>query len=323
VKGNTDKMKFTFYILTAILLVQSLQGQENTVVQPALEDMGEFINIRDFTKATNNEEAYISIQSITADLSVLAKIINIDGHWGQPELVPFSGQYIDLEPMLTNQDRRLYFASNRPVDSTSITPKDFDIWYVEREHANAPWGKPINVGVPINSEHNEFYPSLAQNMNLYFTSDRSGTLGLDDIFMGAWKGAAYETPISLGESINTEGYEFNAFVSPNEAYLIFSGYDREEGYGSGDLYISFRDETGKWGPSTNMGKEINSKFMDYCPFVDHNNQTLYFTSRRSAIGGVLDLSSIGEVQNELQRYENGQSRIYRVAIDLNAFNPNH
>ncbi len=236
------------------LLFQSLQGQENPLVEPVLEEMVEYTNIRDFTKATNNVEAYISIQSPTADLSVLAKIINTNGEWGQPELMPFSGQYIDLEPMLTDQDRRLYFASNRPMDSTSTMPKDFDIWYVEREQVNTPWSKPINVGVPINSEHNEFYPSLAQNMNLYFTSDRPGTLGLDDIFMGVWNGTTYEAPISLGESINTEGYEFNAFVAPDEEYLIFSGYDREDGSGSGDLYISFRDETGKMGAFNQYGK---------------------------------------------------------------------
>jgi hypothetical protein len=225
--------------------------------------------------------------------------------------------------MLTDQDRRLYFASNRPLDSTSIVPKDFDIWYVEREQVNAPWGKPIHVGAPINSEYNEFYPSLGKNMNLYFTSDRPGSLGLDDIFMGAWNGTSYEDPIPLGESINSEGYEFNAFVAPNEAYLIFSGYDREDGFGSGDLYISFRDEAGKWGPSANLGKEINSKYMDYCPFVDQISNTLYFTSKRSAIREVLDLKSIEDVKKELQRYENGQSRIYKVAIDLNALSPNH
>ncbi len=321
--GNTDKMKFTFYILTAIIIVHSLKGQENSLVVPALVEMVEFTNIRDFTLAADGREAYVSIQSPTGDLSVLSKITKSSGHWGQPELMPFSGQYIDLEPMLTDQDRRLYFASNRPLDSTSIMPKDFDIWYVVREQMNAPWSKPINVGVPINSEHNEFYPSLARNRNLYFTSDRLSSKGLDDIFMGAWNGTSYEAPFSLGESINTDGYEFNAFVAPDEKYLIFSGYDREDGFGSGDLYISFRDNDKNWGPSLNLGNHINSKYMDYCPFVDYKNKSLYFTSRRSAIGEVLALRSIGDVKKELQRYENGQSRIYRAEIDLKALNPNH
>jgi hypothetical protein len=316
-------MKLSLPILMAIIFVNFLKAQDDTLVEPALEEIVAFTNIRDFTLADNGGEAYVSIQSATGDLSVLSRITKTSGIWGQPILVPFSGQYIDLEPMLTNQDRRLYFASNRPVDSTSITPKDFDIWYVEREHLNAPWSEPINVGVPVNSEHNEFYPSLARNGNLYFTSDRPGTKGLDDIFMGAWNGTSYEAPFSLGESINTEGYEFNAFVAPDEKYLLFSGYDRKDGAGSGDLYISFREENLNWGPSLNLGIKINSKYMDYCPFVDHGNNTLYFTSKRSVLDRVLALKSIGDVLKELQRYENGQSRIYKVAIDLNALDPNH
>jgi hypothetical protein len=36
----------------------------------------------------------------------------------------------------------------------------------------------------------------------------------------------------MGDVINTESYEFNAYVAPDESFLIFSGYNREDGYGS-------------------------------------------------------------------------------------------
>ena len=41
---------------------------------------------------------------------------------------------------------------------------------------------PINIGEPINSPANEFYPSVANNNNFYFTCDERSTKGKDDIF---------------------------------------------------------------------------------------------------------------------------------------------
>jgi len=55
----------------------------------------------------------------------------------------------------------------------------------------------------------------------------------------------YSEAESLPDSINFTGDEFNAFVDPDETYIIFSGYKRRDGYGSGDLYISKKNEKGE------------------------------------------------------------------------------
>ena len=41
-------------------------------------------------------------------------------------------------------------------------------------------------------------------------------------------------------------------VAPDESYLIFSSRDRA-GYGSGDLFVSFRTADGGWTEPQNMG----------------------------------------------------------------------
>src|SRR5262249_14372643 len=46
----------------------------------------------------------------------------VDGKWQRPEVLPFSGQYRDSDPVLTPDGKTLLFASDRPrngVDSTS------------------------------------------------------------------------------------------------------------------------------------------------------------------------------------------------------------
>ena len=46
-----------------------------------------------------------------------------DGKWGKPEILPFSGQYRDTDPVLAPDGRSILFASDRPVngkDSASL-----------------------------------------------------------------------------------------------------------------------------------------------------------------------------------------------------------
>lgn len=62
-----------------------------------------------------------------------------------------------------------------------------------------------------------------------------------------------------------------------------------------------------------MGATVNSKAMDYCPFVDWNTKTLYFTSRRSTIVSKEKLDT-KQFLKEISSYSNGLSRIYKVEI---------
>jgi hypothetical protein len=38
--------------------------------------------------------------------------------------------------------------------------------------------------------------------------------------------------------VNSKGYDFNAFIDPDENYIIFSSYKRPDDLGGGDLYYS-------------------------------------------------------------------------------------
>lgn len=272
-----------------------------------------FSNVRDFTMNNEENEAYFSLQSPGRELSVIMKIKNVNGIWNDPEISSFSGQYTDLEPFLSPDNLRLYFASNRPISKDSTTTKDFDIWYVERKSTHSTWSEPINIGAPVNTQADEFYPSVAKNNNLYFTCIIDSLDSSDDIFKSEWRNNSYSKPQLLGNGVNTKGAEFNAFIAPDESYLIFGGWLRPDGVGAGDLYISkFND--GEWLNAVNLGPEINSKQTDFCPFVLNSN--LYFTSRRSNVsmkeGG---FESVDVLLNEINKYDNGLSRIYMVDFE--------
>ncbi|MFD0964086.1 TolB family protein [Pseudofulvibacter geojedonensis] len=297
-------MKFLFSVL-AIWVQLFAFSQE-----PALPNLKDFAKTRDFTISNNSNEAYFTVQSPNEEVSGIFKTVKKEGNWQSPVLVSFSGKYKDLEPFLSPDGLQLYFVSNRPLNESEENPKDYDIWVVERKSKTSNWSKPRNLGAPINTEYNEFYPVITNSKNMYFTSDKPTAKGKDDIFLSEWKDQSYQETISLSVAINSEGYEYNAFVAPDESFILFGAYKRKDGLGSGDMYISYKKE-GKWTPAKNLGENYNSQQMDYCPFVHMPSKTLYFTSRRSTIKTGNNYSTT-EFMSEINKYNNGLSRIYKI-----------
>lgn len=284
--------------------------------QPVLEDIvGKFPNVRDIAISPSGDEIMFTAQSVMGNLSAIMVVTKVGDTWSLPKVAPFSGKYFDLEPFYSPDGLKLYFVSTRPFDTSSLEPKDFDIWFVERTSSSSSWSAPKNMGSPINTKHGEFYPSISENGNFYFTRDNPELKRKDELYVSNLINGSYQEPIVLPNTINTEGYEYNAFVAPDESYLIFGSYNRADGYGSGDLYISYKTETG-WSEAQNMGDRINSDKMDYCPFV--KDGILYFTSKRDSTQTATETSLSTEAfLDQLNRYDNGASRLFKVVYPSN------
>ncbi len=209
-------MKITILFLSFLFLTTNAFSQEASV-ESAHAKLNQLLNVRDFCISTTGDEIYFSVQSPGQELSQIAVMKLVKGKWSDPELLSFSSEFSDLEPFLSPDQTRLYFASDRPLDG-GTSKKDYDIWYVSRSNIKNGWSAPINLGAPINSVNNEFYPSLSANQNMYFTSDAAGGMGKDDIYVSIYKNGKYEKPQILDANINSAGYEFNAFISRNEVF---------------------------------------------------------------------------------------------------------
>ncbi len=276
------------------------------------EIVKQFPDVRDIALSPNGGEAYFTIQSYANEISAIVFVTLEDGTYSKPKVASFSGRYGDMEPCFSADGLKLYFVSNRPNTMQETTESNYDIWYVERKSINEAWGAPVNMGFPVNTGDNEFYPNVAKSGNLYFTCDGRGSKGKDDIFMCEFRNGKYLERESLSDSINSEGMEFNAFVAPDESYLIYTCYNKKGDFGSGDLYIS-RKEKGVWKKGMNLGSDFNTNKMEYCPFVDTKNGVLYFTSRRNKVNTNFDSEqTLEELLGEMNRYENGQSRLYQI-----------
>lgn len=77
------------------------------------------------------------------------------------------------------------------------------------------------------------------------------------------------------ENINRGKFTAHPFIAPDESYLIWDS-ERVGGYGGSDLYISFRQEDGSWGPAINMGGEINTELDDTYGSITSDGKYFFF-----------------------------------------------
>ncbi len=198
-----------------------------------------------------------------------------DGAWTRPVPAPFSEpEYSQADPFIT-PDRTLFYISNRPQHAGDTTA-DFDIWLIHQQD-NGAWSKPENLPV-VNSDSSEYYVSLSANRNLYFASNREGSLGSHDIYVSRFINGSYAVPENLGPAINSVFMEHDPMISPDEQYLIYTSVDRADSYGSADLYYSLRREDGTWSPAANMGKQFNTDTYEYCSYLTPDNQYFFYSS---------------------------------------------
>ena len=210
----------------------------------------------------------------------------VDGKWTEPKPMPFSAGYTDRDFTMSPDGMRIYFGSNRPRAKGETPQQSLDIFFTVRQ-PDGTWGNPRNVGSPINTDFGENYPSIAANGNLYFFSCRNEGVGGCEIYMSALTDAKYQPPVNLGLAINSAQNDWDAYVAPDESYLIFSSQNRRDTIGKQDLYISFRDKSGRWSRARNMGPAVNSTDDEICPSVSPDGKHMFFTSRRRGKADIL------------------------------------
>lgn len=85
----------------------------------------------------------------------------------------------------------------------------------------------------------------------------------------------YEDPQVLSEEINSGTFINHPFIAPDESYLIWDAV-RDEGHGDSDIYISFRQEDGSWGPAKNLGDKVNTGAWEASATVTPDGKYLFF-----------------------------------------------
>lgn len=192
-----------------------------------------------------------------------------NGIWTKPALAEFVKDYLTYDnggPVFSLDGKKLFFSSKRPGGLG-----ERDVWYVERTKAG--WGNPLNVGAPYNSTEDDWTPVFTKKGNVYR--------------MGNYYYNKNEKPLSF-KYVNGKFSDpspvifhpdffpwFPIYVSPKEDYVIFTA-NKENGFGSLDLYISFKTPDGHWGFPINMGNKVNTELLERFPVVSPDGKYLFF-----------------------------------------------
>lgn len=244
--------------------------------------------------------------------------------WSEPTVLPFSGEYYDSDPFLTADGKRLYFASRRPVNGRAHA--DRDIWFADRTRAG--WSAAQRLPAPVNSSADETYPVIVKDGSLYFTSSpRDSTAPNTDTYRAQWRAGTFDAPAELkGDSDRVYG-RLQAYVSPDESYMIFVSWHDDDTktkvgiYSPGDLYVSER-VNGAWQRGRHLPAPINSAAAERAPMVSASGRTLYFTSERGfAIEHPERATTYDELERHLHESENGLGDIYSLPASLLGLGP--
>lgn len=186
------------------------------------------------------------------------------GVWTKPEVAPFSGQIIEGYN-ITPDGKKIFITSRRPLDGEGAPIENWRVWVTEK--GDNGWGelkvlKPSIFG----------YPAIAENGNMY--------LATGDIWISEYVDGDYTEMKKLGNGVNTEEYwEEDLYIAPDESYLLFCR--RDDGFGSWDIFVSFRKSDGVWTKAQNMGETINSSASEVYPFVTPDGKYFFFSSRKT------------------------------------------
>ena len=167
-----------------------------------------------------------------------------------------------------------------------------DIWVSRRGTRNAAWEAPKNLGAPINTTANETHPAFSPDgLQLYFTSDRPGGFGLNDIWVSTRTNVnddfSWQAPVNLGPVINSALEDAAPYVvTLHGQNTLF--YSRGPTLTNQDLYISVQN-AGVWGKPTIVTELSTPDTTEARPTVRADGREIFFYSGRAGGAGGNDI----------------------------------
>ncbi len=233
---------------------------QNTVAQKGSQDVwfsenqGGYWTLARRMPAPVNREEYNTLFSITPDgNTILTNWVDHDGGdltirgfavikkqaggWGQPQKLAIPG----LENLSRGKYESGFLANDGKTLLMAFSTRkgsDEDDLYVSFQDKKGVWSKPEPLGGDVNTgKFTETTPFLAADgVTLYFSSNRDGGLGSNDIYVTRrldkdWK--KWTTPINVGPPVNTPEYDayYSVAAAGDFAYLV----TYKEGRGKADI----------------------------------------------------------------------------------------
>ncbi len=199
----------------------------------------------------------------------------LDGkNWRLEDTMNFGFEFIG-EAIFAPKNNKLFIVAYTPEEGKGFQT---DIYTLNFE--NDSFYKPVLLDSNVLSDYSEWHPSIAENGNIYFSSERRGEGKImSDIYVSKFEDGKYKEAVRLKEPLNTDFNDSDPLISPDESYLIVQS-DRDGGYGKHDFYVSFKNSSGEWLKPMNLGSEINTEEWEIGPSFSPDYKYILFTRRK-------------------------------------------
>jgi len=137
-------------------------------------------------------------------------------------------QYSCVHPTLSEDGAYLYFSSDRPGGQGGM-----DLYYAKK--MGDKWSDPVNLGPEINTDQQEVFPYFHSSGKLFFSSNRTGTMGGLDIYAVDYTPEKKRKVEQLPAPINSAKDDLGLLLSPS-GNVGFLSSDRPGGKGKDDIY---------------------------------------------------------------------------------------
>jgi len=121
---------------------------------------------RDCAVSPDGKEIYYSV--FIGGWATIMLTRNLDGKWTEPTILPFASdpEFNSVEPCLSADGKRLFFLSTLPPavnnrDVAGVIRTSGSLTARQTAHG----GKPYDLGQPINTPDQEYFPSLTRDGN--------------------------------------------------------------------------------------------------------------------------------------------------------------
>ena len=264
--------------MEAIQLLQDAIQKDGRYIDAYLSLGGVYGQLKEYKQSTGYyEKAFALDSNYTSDYR-LPYAINLAG-MGEFEKAANSLQSLLSRPGVGSNTRK--------ASEYRLKAFNFAIEYAKTHPARNYVFAPYNLGDSINTNESEYFPSMPVDGRTLIFTRRLNNYN-EDFFASHKIDTTWGKAFRLNGSINTPQNEGAQSISQDGNWLVFTGCNRPDGFGSCDLYISYQTNEG-WSEAINLGGKINSDQWDSQPCLSPDKRDLYFSSRRFGGYGGSDL----------------------------------
>jgi len=205
------------------------------------------------------------------DLNLASKPENLGAKINTP--------YQEVSPIISPDGKRIYFTRAKHPQNLGAEKKQ-DVWFADLNEDGS-FQEAINIGPPINTEHNNSSFSITPDgnkmlLNNVYLADGSLTKGLSITTKGADGNWILPKEVLIEDYYNKNKYsEF--CLSANSQVLLMTT-QRDDSFGDKDIYVSFMQANGVWSQPINLGSVVNTPAAETSPFLASDETTLYFST---------------------------------------------